>query len=160
MSQSMGLENLKLYRKSAVRKIADKHLTIFVKRVNKGIDAHGRSFKPYTKTYAEMKARGMNKIRGGKYKQYYGIPTSRQINPPDFRLRGLTLLNLKRMQIRKDSYTLRFSGEAARIVEGNQKRGRDIWTDIPDKEMNYLVNLFEQEIDKEITKLKNVKIVI
>lgn len=160
MNPSTGLEKIKLFEASALRKLANYHLGIFYNRVTGGYDAKGKRFKPYTKEYTKMKIRGMEKLTGkGRRKGYEGISLSRQISPPDFRLRGKTLENNRVKKIEKDFYTIGFTGDYSDIVKGNEERGRDIWTDIPNKEKDKLCNMLVGIINDEIkSKIKNVTI--
>ena len=153
MAKSIGLEKIKLFPQKALQRVADKHVTIFRKRVRGGDDARGNTFKSYKSKYAEKKARKMTKLKGGRYAQYKGIAiSSAKTAPPDFTLRGLTLKNLKRITVEGDSYTIGFRGEAADIVKGNEEKGRDIYTGIPQAELNQVTNLINKELGLEIKK--------
>ena len=158
--KSTGIEKIKLLPNLALARVADKHLTLFNIRVSKkGKDARGNIFKSYTKKYADLKVSGMVGKSGKRLSRYKGIGLDRQVDPPNFILRGLTMKDLKRREVKKHSYILGFDGEYADIVKGNKQRGRDIYTSIPQSESDKIAMLIKKEIDAEAKiKLKNVKI--
>jgi len=162
--KDLGLSKLKYYPRKVVKQISAKHLTLFKRRVvTEGRDAKGKEFPEYSTKYKELKASGMKKKSGGRLKGYEGIRISTEVNKPNFKLRGLTMINLRKRNIKPQSYKLGWRGEAAAIVEGNAdriKKKRDIINDIPDDEMNKVVRMLANAIEKQHRKhLKNIKVV-
>ncbi|KPK95799.1 hypothetical protein AMJ80_03560 [bacterium SM23_31] len=150
-----GMEKVKYFNPLDLKRIASEHITKFNQRViTKGEDARGRKFKKYSKQYAKLKA---NRFKTKSGKSYKGVPTvASQLSHPDFVLRGLTMKNLRFREAGKDYYIIGWDGEAAAIVEGNQSRGRDIASTIPDEEFNWILNRLGKTIEKEWKKIKNV----
>ena len=160
MADKMGLSKVKIFNPKAMKRVALKHLTVFVKRVQGGMDAKGKAFPAYTEKYADIKGRGFTRKTDGKrYKSMRGLPiTSTETENPDFTLTGRTLSNLKPKQIKRDGYILRFTGQAGEIVKGNKSNKRDIVTDIPEKEKRFIAKRLERGLKKEFRRLKNVRI--
>ena len=162
MAKQMGLKKVKIFKPSAMKRVALQHLTVFVKRVQGGLDAKGKAFPPYSDTYADIKGRRFTRKSDGKrYKSMKGLPiTSTETENPDFTLTGRTLSNLKPKQIKKNGYVLRFTGQAGEIVKGNKINKRDITSDVPEKEKRFIKAKLIKELRKEFKRLKNVKIPI
>ena len=140
MADKMGLSKVKIFNPKAMKRVAAKHLTVFVKRVQGGLDAKGKKFPAYTEAYADIKGRRFTRKSDGKrYKSMRGLPiTSTETENPDFTLTGRTLSNLKPQRIKRNGYVLRFSGEPGDIVKGNKQHGRDITSNIPEKEKRFI----------------------
>ena len=160
--KDLGLSKIKYFEPKVVGRIALQHITLMYRRVTEqGHDAHGRTFKDYTSKYRERKSGGMKKKDGGRLKGFYGMHTSTQVTPPNFKLRGLTMSGLRRRSYNRNSYKIGWRGEYAAIVDGNESRGRDIVSTIPDKEHNQVVRLFYKSIERQHRKkIKNLKIVV
>lgn len=160
MAKSIGLENIEYFPIKDIKQLAQYHVSIFNIRVKKGVDARGRYFPNYSSDYEYLKSRGMKGKRGKKLKPYRQISIrSRQTRPPDFTLTGRTMVNLRERKHGKDFYVIGWDGEAAEIVQGNQGKGRDIASDIPEKEMKFMLNALNRVIQKEWNKkIKSVKV--
>lgn len=161
MAKSTGLEKVKIFSPSLMAKIASYHIGEFVKRVGtKGLDYRGKMMRPYTKRYRDLKASG---FEGKRPKSLEGQSLDRQVFPPNMKLTGRTLGALERKKWDDDSWTIGWSGEAAKIVSGNadRNRKRDIKSDIPDSEKKKIVDEISEGLDKELRKkLKNVTITV
>jgi len=172
MADKMGLSKVKLFPRSVMRWISVRHIPVFKRRVQGGIDAYGRRFKIYTNAYMILKSSGMQrtgqktpsgkstKKRQGKIKAYIGIPTNKQVYPPNLTLTGLMMRNLHRKKYSKRGYTLGFTGENAAKAEGNKMQGRNIITNIPTKEKKFIARLMKKSVDRQTAKLRDVNITI
>jgi len=157
----MGLSKIKVFPVPAMGRIALKHIPVFKKRVKGGIDGDGNRFKPYTRSYADYKSTSFkSRITGKRIPSMKERPTSTQISPPDLTVTGLMLRALKRKSYKNDNYVLGWKGEEAEKVQWNEEMGRDIISEIPDKEKAFVAKLLEQEVGKEFRKLKNVTITV
>jgi hypothetical protein len=160
----MGWHKIKVFPKAMIRLLAAKHIPVFKKRVQKGIDGDGKRFKGYTKSYRKYKRTGFKSFRGtGKrIESMEGIVlSSNRGSPPDLTLTGDMLKNLKRKKFDKDSYIIGFTGEDGDKVEWNKDMGRNIIDDIPNQEKKFLVKLLDKQMQKQFKrKLKNVTITI
>jgi hypothetical protein len=162
MAKSMGLEKVKYFDPKELKRVASEHVRYMNDRVTvKSQDADGTKFPEYTKDYADKKAVGFGTdTKGGRKGGLKQMGLSRQTHPPDFRLRGLTMKNLRFRKASKDFYEIGWDGEAAAIVEGNAGRGRDIISNIPDHEWQFILKRLGISVEKEWKKLKNVTVVI
>jgi len=162
MTDKMGLSKVKIFNPRAMKRVAAQHLTVFVKRVQGGLDAKGRKFPAYTDKYADLKSRGFKRKKDGKrYKSMKGLPiSSNETANPDFTLTGRTLSNLKPTRARRNGYVLRFTGQAGDIVKGNKQNNRDIISDVPEKEKRFIKAKLLRELRKEFGRLKNIRIPI
>ena len=162
VKKDLGLSKLKYFTIKVVRQIAGKHLTLFKRRVTEqGQDYKGKKFPEYSDKYKKLKSGGMKKKDGGRLKGFGGIHTDTEVGTPNFKLRGLTMLGLRKREERTDSYKIGWDGEAGAIVDGQSKKGRDVASGIPDKEHNRLVKWFGDSIEKQHKhKLKNIKVVV
>ena len=161
--KSMNIEKVKYFDPKELSRLADNHVRIMNRRVTqKGQDADGKRFPNYTEKYEELKSSGF-KGKSGKRMNITGIRgagLSRQVNPPDFRLRGLTMKNLRRRKVGRDYYEIGWDGEAALIVEGQMSRGRDIASGIPDDEFNVVLRSLGKIVEREHKKIKSVTITV
>ena len=161
MAKSMGLEKVKYFDPKELKRVASEHVRYMKDRVTvKGQDGDGRRFKKYTKSYADLKSSDFKDANGKRLSGYKGGSLNNQISPPNFLLRGLTMLHLKFRKAGKDFYEIGWTGEAAAIVEGNAAKGRDIASNIPDHEFQFILRRLGISVDKEWKKLKNVTIVV
>jgi len=166
----MGLSKVKLFPRSVMRWISVRHIPVFKRRVQGGIDAYGRRFKIYTNAYMILKSSGMKrtgqktasgrstKKNQGKIKAYIGIPTNKQVYPPNLTLTGAMLRSLHRKRYTKRGYTLGFTGENAEKAVGNRAQGRNIITNVPTKEKKFINRLMKKSVDRQTAKLKDVVI--
>ena len=149
--KSIGIENVKVFPRAAMRKVAEKHIGKFKHRVgDKGQDYRGRVMPAYSEKYATYKSEARH---GG----------DTQVHPPNFRLSGRTLRALYAKKFSTDYYTIGWDGEPAKIVDGNRsrKKKRDIATNIPDKEKEYVARELTLVMEREFKKkLKNVRITV
>ena len=145
-----------------LQKVSLDHLTFFLKRVKRGIDAEGMKFPKYSEEYADYKSRGFERKDGkGRLKAYKQKPiTSRQVGTPDFTVTGLTLKNANPSKPTKRGWHLKFTGQAGDIVEGNKAKGRDIISQIPNKEEKFVAKLIEKKLVKYYNRPWTEKIVI
>ena len=140
---------------------ADLHVPFFKARVQGGMDARGKRFKIYTPKYLELKSNKFHSpITGERYAHPKARVSSSQVYPPDLTLTGLMLQNLKRRSYSKTEWVIGFDGEAAEKVQGNRDHGRDIMTNIPNKEKDFLLRQLGKLVDKEFRKLKNVTLTV
>jgi len=160
MKDKMGLTRLEVYPKSFMRWLAARHVTIFKKRVQGGIDYKGNRFKIYTNKYMIAKSGGMQTKKGKKQKAYKGISTNRQVYPPNLTLTGQMLRSLKRTWYGKTMYRMTFRGEAGDKADWNKDMGRNIIDDIPTKEKRFLSKLLDKQMKTQFKKLKNVTVTI
>ena len=161
MADKMGLSKIEIFPKSAMRLSAARHITIFKKRVQGGLDYQGKRFKIYTNKYMTLKSNKFVSEKTGKRYKYPRAPiASNQIFPPDLTLTGAMLRNLRRRSYSKTDYVIGFDGESAEKVDGHQNRGRNIVDNIPNKEKAFIVKLLGQNIDRQFKKLKNITITV
>ena len=153
-----SLKNIKLFDPSIVKTIAMQHNTLFKNRVTKkGLDFAGDRFPPYSERYEELKETDFRDEEGKRYAGYRGLSLSNEVNVPDFQLTLKTMMNLKIMHVKSDSYMIGWNNERAiQIVEANamrKKRKRDIKSGVPDSEINKIVDLFDKEIERQLNKV-------
>ena len=162
MADKMGFSKLEFFPKSFMRWLAARHVPVFKKRVEGGLDYKGRRFRGYTQKYREVKARSFtSKDTGERYKYPRAPISSNKVTTPDLTLTGHMLRNLKRRSYNKTEFVIGFDGENAEKVQGNRDSGRNIIDDIPNKEKDFLVKLLGKEVEKQFrTKLKNVTITV
>lgn len=161
MAKSMGLEKVKYFDPKELKRVASEHVRYMFNRVTgKGQDGYGRRFKKYTESYSDLKSADFRSEDGKRYGGYKGIALNNQVSPPNFLLRGLTMKNLRFRKATKNYYEIGWDGEAATIVEGNAGRGRDIASNIPDHEWQFVLKRLGVAVEKEYQKLKNVTVVI
>ena len=81
--------NKKFIKRPMLKRVAAKHLTIFLKRIRRGLDAKGEKFDDYSAEYKDLKKRGfMRKDGKGRLKLMKGIAiTSNKTSIPDFTVR-------------------------------------------------------------------------
>jgi len=158
----MGFSKIELFPKSFMRWLAARHVPVFKKRVQGGLDYRGKRFKPYKMDYLVKKSNDfISEHTGIRYKYPRAPISSNQVYPPDLTLTGQMLRNLQRTKYSKTDYTISFRGEAAEKAQGNASQGRDILSDLPNKEKTFLVKLLSKETEKQFrTKLKNVTITV
>lgn len=160
---SIGLEKVDLWPVKDVQQVADKHVTKIRKRVeDRGKDFQGRQFKPYSRKYRELKARDFRKLDGGRYKGYEELATVTSTSPPNLRLTGRMLRDLRRRSATKDKYSIGWRGEPAEKVKWNKEMGRDIISGVPDDELDWIANQLGMEADREFRRKlkKHVRIKI
>jgi hypothetical protein len=161
MADKMGLSKIQLFPANEMARIANLHIPVFKRRVQGGIDAYGRRFKIYTNKYMTLKS---NKFKSEVTGKRYAYPKARissgQVYPPNLTLTGFMLQNLKRRSYNKHEYVLGWTGEEAEKVQGNADNGRDIISDVPNKEKDFIIKLLGKAVDKELRKLKNVDIYV
>lgn len=159
----MGFHKIRVFPKQVMRKVMALHHTAFVKRVRRGLDAEGHTFKSYSKSYIEYKSTRFKSKRTGKR-----IPSmagksieSTRTHPPDLTVTGRMLTNLKQKKYTKDMWQLGWTGEDAQKVGYNEDNGRDITSDIPNFEKKILTKQLAKEMEKQFrVKLKDVNITI
>ena len=155
MAKSNGFDKIQFFDTKRMRGVAEREKSRFVVRVTeKGQDAKGRAFKKYSKSYTRLINDNFQKKSGGRLKAYQGFPVGGKTTKPVFALRGLTMSNFRVRKVVKDGFILGWNGEAAEIVDGNQKKGRDI-VGIPDKEFNEVLKDLGLAVDKEFKKIPN-----
>lgn len=164
-NRTIGLENVKILPPQEVQKIANEHLSVFSRRVgSEGIDADGKQLPEYSDWYTKLIVAGFRNKDGSRMKGYEQIAlesSAQKLAKRNFRLRGFTMKNFRVRDYQADQYVLGWDGEAARIVDKNFERGRDIISTIPDNEKEFIADRIATSIDKELKrKLKDVKIVV
>jgi hypothetical protein len=141
----MGFEKIKYFTAQFNKSLANKHLTIFRKRVKSGTDYSGGEFDKYTEKYAVWKKKGKGHAQ-----------TSTRTAVPDLTLSGQMLRGLHFVSAHKQYYTIGWRGEPAEKVQWNLDNGRNIADGIPDKEHNFLFNQVVKQVDKEWKKIPPV----
>lgn len=159
------LPKVKIFDPKYMMKLAARHVTVFNNRVTKKAeDAEGDPLPEYSDSYQKLLRKDFKKKDGSRYKGYQGYSLTTggdKIARRPFRLRGLTMRNLKARKAGSDYYEIGWTGNPALIVQGNKDRDenpRDIISDIPDKEWQWVLRQLGKGLDKEWAKLKNVKI--
>lgn len=154
------LSKFKLFDINELRKVAALHITKFKNRVQSGKDATGKQFKPYSEGYAKYKAHNMRRFTdNARLQAYSGVSiSSNNVANPDFTLTGNTMRGLAVKNVKSDKYTIGWDGERADIVDGNMRKGRDIASNIPESEYNWILSQLGIAFDKEAKKIKNVKV--
>jgi hypothetical protein len=99
------------------KKIGGRAATRIVKNSDKGKDKNDKTFKPYSPDYAEKKAAGKASSKG--------VSASRQTSPPNLRLTSTMLNSISAQSPTKQGVDIVFRDGLK--VEGNAKRGRDIY---------------------------------
>lgn len=165
MRKEPGFRKVEIFPKRIMQLLGAKHIPIFIKRVKRGIDAKGRVFTPYDSEYAEYKASRFRSKREGNSGRIPSMAGKRikstRTHPPDLTVTGNMLDNIKRKRYAKDHYTIGFTGEQAEKVDYNARMGRDIASDIPNKEKQQLVRLLSKDMKKYFrTTLKDVTIYV
>lgn len=157
-----NLKKIEYFPIEDVKKIAALHQTKFYKRVaEQGKDKDGNQLPEYSESYLDFlqsdAREGGKRIGGLKGISIDNSPA--KIAKRKFRLRGRTMSNFGVRDIQKDEYQLGWDGEAAGIVEINANRRikRDI-IGVPDKEMDWVVNLLGKSFDRQINKVKNITV--
>ena len=155
----MGLSRVKLFPAYVMARVGAKHIPVFKRRVQGGMDARGRRFKIYTNKYMKLKGdKFKSDITGKRYAYPKARISSSQVYPPDLTLTGFMLDGLRRKSYNKREWVLGWTGEQAEKVQGNKDNGRDIISNIPDKEKKFLAKLLNKEVKTQTRKLKDVNI--
>lgn len=167
----MNLEKILEFSPNMWEKIQTQAISIIKRRTQSGygVDNDGRKyrFRPYSKEYAEAKSRGMTRLTnrrgpiGSKYKHLSGVSTDRQVVPPNFRLRGQTMRDLKPRGRGATWAAIGWQGEYGFIVDAHEEKGKYIIDNFEDKEIDEIIDTILEEIDKNIEiKVKDVNIEI
>lgn len=129
--------------------IGGRAATRIVQGADEGKDKKGKKFKAYTKSYAERKKTGK---AGPK-----GVATSHQTSPPNLRLTGEMLGSISPGKATKSGVEIVFRQGAK--VEGNAKRGRDIYGISPSN-ANEIEKTLSEHIGKNIKRYASKSIEI
>ena len=121
------------------KKVGGRAATKIVKNADKGLDKDGKRFKKYTSDYAEAKAAGKAAPKG--------VSASRQTSPPNLRLTSMMLNSISAQKPTKNGVDIVFRDGLK--IEGNAKRGRDIYGLSPDNQVQIDKTLSEH-IEKNI----------
>ena len=162
MSKVKGFDKVKYFNPKDMRKLAHKHLTIFFKRVTKkGQDYKGTKFKKYSDSYTDLINKKFLKKDGSRLEGYKEAAIGVKTTDPNLVLRNKTMNNFDVRGADKDSYTLGWTSEAARIIDSlaSAKPPRDVKKGVPSKEMDQVVKLLGKIVDKEWTKIPNVQVI-
>ena len=130
-------------------KIATTAIASIKKRTQRGRDRNGRVMPPYSKKYAENKAKGFTTKVGRKVKSLRGISTNRQVSPPNFRLRGFTIRDLSLLAKSALSAVIGWRGEFATIVAAHEERGKYKVGGITPKEHEELVKIADKHFQDQ-----------
>ena len=123
------------------KKIGGQTATRIVKDADKGKGYEG-NFPHYTsEIYKQRKAAGKAAPKG--------VSASRQVSPPNLRLTGVMLNSISAQNATKNGVEIIFRDGLK--VEGNAKRGRDIYG-ISDTNENILLNDLSKHIKKNLNK--------
>jgi len=158
--KNLNLDKIKLFDPRRLRGVAEQHRKIFHTRVTeKAKDYQGHGFKKYSESYDKRLSTDFRKKDGSRYAGYQGVQlttSGTKRNKRQFLLTGKTMDAFHVTKVAKDHYVLSWSGEAAGVVDGNAKRGRNIIDGIPDNEMNRVVGWLGKLVDKEFEKIPDV----
>ena len=159
--KDLNLSKIKLFDPKGLHKVAERHRGRFYKRVTvDGKDYQGNQFPRYSKKYQERLENDFRKDDGSRYAGFEGrSPTTSgaKRSRRQFLLTGDTMSNFKVVTpVGKDHYVLRWTGEAAAIVDGNADRGRNIKDGIPPDEFAAVLKDLGLLVDKEFKKIPNV----
>ncbi len=103
----------------------------------------------------------MRKKKGGKYASVSGIGTDKQVNPPNFRLRGRTLGDLRNRYITKDHAVIGWAGEYAEIVDAHDKKKKFQVGGLSDRELDTIRDELGKEVERNWNKkVKNITVVV
>lgn len=130
-------------------------------RTQNGIDREGKPFPPYAESYAELKQFGFRPVIGGKRAgrvAHRGLSLERQVNPPNFRLRGFTMRDLHVFAVTADHAIIGWRGEFAQIVSAHEEKKKykvggidpKYETQILEKIDDWFVNRWNRQKDIEI----------
>lgn len=131
------------------KKIGGGTATRIVQGSDKGKDKDGGNFPPYTAKYAERKAAGKASPKG--------VGVSRQISPPNLRLTGEMLGSITSGNATKTGVDIILRDGLK--IEGNAKRGRDIYGISPDN-ASEIEKILADVIGKNIGKYASIPIEI
>ena len=139
-------------------KIAALYTAVFKKRVfQRGLDKNGKQFKKYSKAYEEL-LRDEKKLRERMAAKGLSLEISNsKIALRNPRLTGRTARDLKviQRQVKKNQIVIGWESDQADIVRRLEEMGRDFVSDIPDNEMEWLVNQLGKSWDRQIRKVRN-----
>jgi len=162
-----GWSKIKVFPKQMMGKLASVHIPFLKKRVQRGLDYRGKTFKKYDPNYAEYKASRFKSKKTGKRipSMAHKKISSTRIHPPDLTVTGDMLMNLTRKRYDTKMYQIGFTGEEADKAEYNEKNGRIMYKDdpggIPKRERKFLINYLNRQMKKQFKmKLRNVNITI
>ena len=162
-----GMDKIKIFPKEVMQKLAIRFVGVFSKRVTvSGIDAHGKPLPPYSEGYRKLLESDFKGKDGKRYKGYGGISLTTgggKISRRPFILRGkgITVSGLKHRKSDNDSFNVGWRGIDASVVEGNAARGRDIISDIPDNEKEWMTIFLANNVEQQYRqKVKNMKITV
>jgi hypothetical protein len=147
MARKMNLDKLLEFHKGLWRKLGQQAIDTIKIRTQKGIDREGYRFEPYSESYADRKASGFKDDLYGRPENLRGLSLDRQVTPPNFRLRGFTMGDLKIRAVATDAVTIGWQGEFAEIVNAHEQRGKYRVAGVTDKEFDKLIKIIDQQID-------------
>lgn len=157
--------NMGIWRKIAKTAIGD-----IKARTQAGIDREGKRFPPYSESYADLKSEGFQVRKPGKRFQA-GQPTSsrsrpiggldRQVTPPNFRLRGLTMRDLSPIAITKDAAVIGWRNEFAQIVATQEEKKKYKVGGVDPKSEKRILDMLDQFfVGQWNGKVKNETVII
>ena len=162
-----GMDKIKIFSPDIFKKMSVKYIPMFRKRVTKNaLDAKGNPLPPYSEGYKKLLKKDFRKKDGSRYKGYTGYPLTTggsKISRRPFILRGkgITMTGLKYRKADSDSITIGWRDPDAQVVEGNEARGRDIISDIPDKEKKWIADFLASNVEEQYRKkVKDMKITV
>ena len=123
------------------KKIGGRIATGIVKNADKGLDKDGNRFKSYTSGYTKKKSTGKASPKG--------VSVSRQVSPPNLRLTSVMLNSISAQN--PDKYGVDIVFRDGLKIEGNAKRGRDIYG-ISSDNADQIVKTLSDNVGKNIKK--------
>ena len=135
-----GIEKVKYFTKEAQARVANLYITFFYNRVvNKGLDAKGNRVPDFSPSYKE-----------------YRRKKGRNINRDFFVYSSLTMKDFKsgHKGVANDYFDIGWN-DRGDIPQYLAEQGRDIISDLPDKDKEFILKKLGDEAEKEWK--KNIK---
>lgn len=169
MPKQMDVEKMLDLDRQFFGKLGQLAIELIEVRTRRGYGVRGRKlykFPDYTLEYAEAKKRGMTRKsnragrRGTKYANLTGQSVDRQVDPPNFELRGKTMDDLsKNTRTGRNFVDIGWRGEFATIVAAHEDLGKFVVPNLSDKEHDELLDLADKKIEENWNrKVKSVTV--
>ncbi len=161
MSKSTGFEKVKFWEKKEMRKIAIELKSLVVERATvDGKDKDGKKLPAYTNEYKKRLRQDMRSKKGNRPTLLKNLSLSTsgsKVSKRQFELRGFTMGTklFKAHEVSTIGFLLSWFGEAAAIIQGNAKKGRNMKGLTP-KELTFLADRkLSLAVDKQLKKIPN-----
>lgn len=151
MANKMNLDRAFQLNRQFWRSIAAFGITIIKTRTARGIgiteNGDSYRFPEYTEAYADLKSRGFRSLTGERYAPYGGVSLNRQVHPPNLRLTGDMLGDLKLRAADTSKAIIGWRQETANKVAANERmrRSRRI-AGFTKKEIDQMIGLLDKEM--------------